>query len=505
MNKTFKIIVVAILSIFSSSFSVSHAQDAEYNLIRQEYKVNSDGTIDIHYRKEIKLLRNRAITAYADKGETFILYNPAIDKLTINESYTIRKDGSRVETPKNAFVDQLPSQCTDCGRYNGIRELAVIHTALEYGCIVVLDYTIHRKTAYIDETLILNQDCPVKRYEITFNICKGCNDHYSIDEKNFDKNIKVINEGNSYRLVATDLPQTYNDSYLPDAKLLYPYIHLNYGNLPASTYDKFAKQNIAEAANTLASLSDTDPIKHVTNIRDFVSDNIRTTDFPMALVDYQISEPRQTFLSCCGTHSDKHALTKALLEQAGFFVEDNGNDLLVTVHENNTPNTYRLSTEVKRAPRLYGAAVDEQRKILVDEELLWQGELIGGKFRQMTLPTVRGTIDIDPARLTSVRTAPLKVRNCDESYHYTIAPPRTPKHLLVKPVNINYRKDGIGSICISIKQNSNGTIDVVRKLNIDVKDGIVTTKQYKDFRKMIQDWNQYKTITIKAQPGKPVK
>ncbi len=115
MKKTFKIIIAVVLfSVFSSSFSVSYAQDAEYNLIRRTFTINSDGTMDISYRKEIKLLRNRAITAYADKGETFILYNPAIDKLTINESYTIRKDGSRVQTPANAFIDQLPIQCVNC-------------------------------------------------------------------------------------------------------------------------------------------------------------------------------------------------------------------------------------------------------------------------------------------------------------------------------------------------------------------------------------------------------
>ncbi|MCR5192580.1 MAG: DUF3857 domain-containing protein, partial [Bacteroidales bacterium] len=111
MKKT-SIISLSVVALFLGFMcSSTFAQDAEYNLIRRTYKVNSDGSLDISYRKEIKLIRNRAITAYADKGETFILYNPAIDNLTINESYTIRPDGSRVQTPANAFIDQLPSQC----------------------------------------------------------------------------------------------------------------------------------------------------------------------------------------------------------------------------------------------------------------------------------------------------------------------------------------------------------------------------------------------------------
>ena len=122
----------------------------------------------------------------------------------------------------------------------------------------------------------------------------------------------------------------------------------------------------------------------------------------------------------------------------------------------------------------------------------------------MTLPTENGSISIDPAFLTSVRKAPLKVRNCNEKYHYTIALPRTPKHTLVKPVDISRTEKGIGTIRICIKQLPTGQIDVIRELSIDVKDGIVTPKQYKAFRRMMQDWKTYKTVTIRAEKGKPI-
>ena len=117
----------------------------------------------------------------------------------------------------------------------------------------------------------------------------------------------------------------------------------------------------------------------------------------------------------------------------------------------------------------------------------------------MVLPTVAGSISIDPARLTSERKAPLLVRNCNEKYTYRISLPRTPNHRLVgKPVDINYTKKGVGSIRISISQEHPGAaVVVVRELSIDVPDGIVTPKQYNDFRQLIQDWNTYKTIMIK--------
>ena len=140
--------------------------DAEYKLIRRSYKTNSDGSMDINFRKEIKMIRNRAITAYADKGETFITFNPQFETLTINECYTIMADGTKVETPENAFVLQLPSECADCGRLNGIREMAIVHTALEYNCMIVLDYTIHRNSSRLGERCTCKEDGPVHRYEV---------------------------------------------------------------------------------------------------------------------------------------------------------------------------------------------------------------------------------------------------------------------------------------------------------------------------------------------------
>ncbi len=501
MNRIFRILTAVVLfSVFSSPFSASYAQDAEYKLIRRTYKINNDGTMDISYRKEIKLLRNRAITAYADKGETFILYNPAIDELRINESYTIRKDGSRVQTPANAFIDQLPSQCENCGRYNGIRERVVVHTALEYDCIIVLDYTIHRKASYLDEEIVLSEDCPVKKYEVIFDSPDNMGSIFTVE--GFDGTTpKQIKDGHTFHCVATNLPQNYNDSYLPNAKTLYPVVHLTFKPyVPdfvcgTGTVDLEAK--ICSQANYLiGELHDNNPMTYVTNIRDYVIDHIRTTDFPMSLVNYEISSPSETFLSACGTPTDKEWLILALIREAGFKAFKEDGHIVVTIQEDGHNMDYTLSATDKRPPRLKDAAIDEQRTIEIEQTLAWQGKNIGGNYTQMTLPTERGSISIDPARLTSNRKAPVKVRNCNEKYHYTLQNAGT---MVGKPVSISRTVNGLGSIKISIKQLGNGAIDVVREINIDVPDGIVTQKQYKAFRKMIQDWNQNKRITTNAK------
>ena len=143
--------ILTSITLLMAFAAIAQSPDAEYNLIRRSYRVNNDGSMDIRFRKEITLLRNRAITAYADKGETFITYNPAFESLTINECYTIDAKGQKVVTPQNAFVLQLPGECTDCGRLNDIREMAIVHTGLEYNCTIVLDYTLHRNTTLLAE------------------------------------------------------------------------------------------------------------------------------------------------------------------------------------------------------------------------------------------------------------------------------------------------------------------------------------------------------------------
>lgn len=501
MNRIFRILTAVVLfSVFSSPFSASYAQDAEYNLIRRTYKINRDGTMDISFRKEIKLLRNRAITAYADKGETFILYNPAIDELRINESYTIRKDGSRVQTPANAFIDQLPSQCENCGRYNGIRERVVVHTALEYDCIIVLDYTIHRKGTYLDEALVLVEDCPVKKYEVIIDLPKDSEQSVGYTVAHGDFKIKTLKDKHTFHQIATDLPQKYIDNYLPAAETLYPTVHISCGKRPSDLAES-SDEKLPEAIYTVGELHDNDQLTYATNIRNYVLDNIHTTDFPLSLVGYKRSSAKETFLSGCGTPADKKRLVAAMLREAGFGAEEYDNGVHVTVHEDGRPMTYNLSTDSKRPARLDGAAIDEQREIDIEQTIPWQGENLGGGYSRMTLPTERGSISIDPARLTSNRKAPVKVRNCNEKYHYTIQNAGT---MVGKPISISRTVNGLGSIKISIKQLGNGAIDVIRELNIDVPDGIVTPKQYKAFRKMMQDWNQYKTVTIRSEKGQPV-
>lgn len=489
MKKSFKIyLIAALFSIFNFEFSISYAQDAVYNLIRRQYTVNTDGSIDIRYRKEIKLLRNRAITAYADKGETFILYNPAIDRLSINESYTLLPNGSRVQTPSNAFIDQLPGGCADCGRYNGLRERVVVHTGLEYNCIVVLDYTIHRQSSILNETIQLTEDCPVKRYEVIIDAPSDMD--LNIVKQNCEGKFDELHDSHRFHLVASNIEQSIIDKYLPDN--IYPSVTVSNGKEPRPKSD-FEPLPIAD--NTIGELFVNDSLKFATAIRDYVTDYFHRVDIPMSLVDYKTVSAAETFRSGCGTAADLRELTVAMLRYAGFRCQPTATGAIVTINENGHDLEYNLVALSKRPPRLDGVAVEDQRTIDVSRILEWNGQNIGGGYSKMALPTENGSLNIDPAFLTSVRTAPLKLRNCDEHYRYSITLPSQAK--LVNPIDKTITKSGIGTMRVTVRQTGDGRIDVIRELNINVADGVVTKSLYKSFRKMMQEWKSYNSIIIK--------
>ena len=130
-------ILFALLCFIAANLS-AQSYEATYHLISKSYTLNEDGSLDYRYRKELQIFTRASFDTY---GETFILYNPEFQTLTINEAYTVRKDGSVVKTPDNAFNPSLPYSCTDCERFNGMREMVVTHTALEYDATIVLEHT----------------------------------------------------------------------------------------------------------------------------------------------------------------------------------------------------------------------------------------------------------------------------------------------------------------------------------------------------------------------------
>lgn len=499
------------------SYSIAqstYTPDAEYKLIRRTYQINADGTLDFSYRKELKLIRNRSITEYADKGETFILYNPKTDSLIINESYTLLPNGKKVNTPPNAFINQLPSECADCDSYHGLREMAIVHTALVPECIIVLDYTIHRsgKTP-IQEQVILAEDCPVLRNEI---IIKSSSNNFYYSENNIPSNaIQKSGEG-YYNLTLTEIPQTHNDPYLPNATALYPTIYIS-NHIDGNTLTDFNALtsdplHISETLQNHLRREKTD--EHIKAIRDHVIDQIRTNQIPPSLIGYRFQTAQNTYNNQCGTPTDKAILLTALYRKAGYQAT-----LIPGIKEINTTAgkenhtikmfdekstgieviadglTYMVYPNKAQKMQLIGAAIDNAHIIDTTRILEWAPKQLADGYLLFEIPQEKSRFNIHPSLLTSKRTSPIKVHPVDEHFQYTIMLPYDVK-MIGKSVKINQSENGIGSIEITIKQIGN-KLTINRHLTITTD--TIKPEQYKEFRELVKLWYSNNKLYFKQK------
>ena len=510
MKKSAIIILLAVFNFQFSIFNSLQAQqtkpDARYKLIRQQYKVNRDGTSEYNYRKEITLIRNRAITAYADKGETFIVYNPAFQHLTINECYTIRKDGSRVQTPKRA------SDCESCGRFNGLIELAIVHTALEYDCTIVLDYTLTSKCDILQEKIQLTQDCPVEKYEIIVNVPRSGKLYSHIDANG--AKIRQLKDGHTLHIEASNLGQTSSDRYLPPAENFYPTI---YFSNTETLSDRMRQMKDLLPASQLLILNTKEKIKksgnHTTHERNlmlvkalhkYVVDNIRTNNISPALLGYASAEPAEVWSSACGTPYEKAQTLAAIFRQAGFYsyvslgeeemLTDDDKKFYIAHGDQSTVTVVVDNEQFHLSPLAKTPFKTVEKSHSTNRDIEWTPTEDNNGYAIYTLPASDNPTGIDLAYLTSKRNTPVQIATCDDQYTYNIH--LTEKATLLNPVEIAYDIEGLGSIQVSVKQNGD---NILVSKHLRIKKSLIDKTSYNDFRQMMINWTYNNTLYLKIK------
>lgn len=157
------------------------ASEAEFRKLSKTYTLRADGSQEVRVQKELTLFTHAAMNSLY--GETFIVYDPDFQKLEIHESYTRQKDGTVIKTPANALVEVLPSAAADAPAYNRLKEMVVVHTGLELGATIVLDYSIVSKAGYLPELDVccpVKELSPIKEYTFRLNVPAGKAVHYEL-------------------------------------------------------------------------------------------------------------------------------------------------------------------------------------------------------------------------------------------------------------------------------------------------------------------------------------
>ena len=145
--------------------------EAEFGKLHKTYILHTDGSQEMRVQKELTLFTHTAMNRLY--GESFIVYNPEFQELKIHESYTRQKDGNIVKTPENAFVEVLPSAAADAPAYNGLKEMVVVHTGLELGATIYLDYSVITRPGYLPELDVCEQIeelSPIREYVLSVSV-----------------------------------------------------------------------------------------------------------------------------------------------------------------------------------------------------------------------------------------------------------------------------------------------------------------------------------------------
>lgn len=504
-----------ILAVFIS-FASSPKYDAVYHLISKEYTLNADGSTDYHFRKELQL---NTIATFDRYGETFIQYNSDFQTLTINEAYTIRKDGSIVKTPDNAFNPSLPYSCTDCERFNTIREMVVTHTALEIGATIVLDYTIHSKNAVIKdvmEKINLYENEPVTRYDVAFTLPANLNAYWESSYQNkisFENNINS-NETRTMQWSFSNLPQNRHEQYLPEDHI--PTLVIS--TISAQQYlSTIAKQNaFMTKSPKLFTETLSDILKNAENVQDsvnairkYINDAIHTNYVEPRLMNHIFASAQTVWSTACGTPIEKDILFHAMLNTAGipssfgFLKEDlNYNttsavlvkmgdqpELFTTDHQY-TFNEDFISLKGRNFPaKLTPIRGKRTYDINIGELTGAAGEPasikdLGRNIYALQLETT-SNYKLKASNISRQRTTPVQVPQSVDSYTYTITLPSSPYSWVTKPYSIT-QKCAFGSLIISVTINNNVMV-VTRELSLD---GVTLKKkgEIQKLRQILGEW-----------------
>lgn len=301
-------------------------RDAEYLQLTKEYTLNRDGSISYHHSHQLKILSHFAFHRLF--GESFIVYNPQMQKLKIHKAETTMADGKVVPSPENAFNKVLPRFAVDAPAYNKFREMVVTHTGLEVGATIALDYTLSSKADYfpalMGEELVL-ADAPAKEMNIIIRVPKGQTlNHRMIGlrtapEITHEKGMDVYHW--TFRPVKARSHERYQpESHIDAPRLVFSTARDQQWILNKLVAQKaFSQQPVAAMmpqVKTLIKDMET-PLEKALAIQKWVVKDVKYYPIPLHYLGFKSRTPVQCFTSNGGTLLEKTLLMTNMMQAAG--------------------------------------------------------------------------------------------------------------------------------------------------------------------------------------------
>ncbi|MBE0638530.1 MAG: DUF3857 domain-containing protein [Bacteroidales bacterium] len=309
------------------TFAQTENADAVYEKLIREYTLENDGSTSFREVKQLKLKTHLSFNRLY--GETFIIYNPEFQKLTINEAYTIMADSTKIETPENAFNEVLPRNAALSATANHLREMVVTHTALEIGATIYLDYTLTSAKGFtpgLMGTVIIEESSPVLDMEVNVKVPPDVELNHRMTGLRTAPEIMVVGSQKVYTWKFTGLQASPKEQFRGKFQPATPRLSFTTAGTTADVVNWITRQQTFnfEMNDQMKSLVDsikakqTDEIKTLLAIQKEVTGNIVYERYDPSWLGYQVRQPVEVWKSNGGSKLEKSILLAALLGYANF-------------------------------------------------------------------------------------------------------------------------------------------------------------------------------------------
>ncbi len=227
-------------------------------------------------------------------------------------------------------MEVLPRTAADAPAYNHLKEMVVVHTGLELGATIYLDYTLTSKPGYLPELDIYNellQTSPVKEYTISLSAPESKPLSYTLQYNNAKPAVTTANGMKTVTWKLQNLPASSRDPFVSAANGDVPFLtattYASNGDALKALYAQFTPasdvQLTAIAENlTEGKKNDTEKLQAILK---HVTENLGYSRLSLPDAGYKIRSASDVIYSAYGTEAEKTNLLNGLLNAAGIKAE----------------------------------------------------------------------------------------------------------------------------------------------------------------------------------------
>ncbi len=322
-----KIFLILLAGWFATAASAQiNDADAVFGKITKTFTLNDDGSTNMRYYKQLRLQSHLSFNQLY--GETFIIYDPTYQSITINEAYTIMADGKRVDAPENAFNEVLPRGAAHSAAFNNLRELVVTHTATEIGATIYLDYTITSQKDFLPALMgneLVQESSPIEEMQIVVKVPAAMDLQHRM--MNLRTASEIVVQGNqkvytwTFKGIAAGRPDYFSGAQLSVPRLLFSTSPKAGAVIDWITrqkaFDYYATDALQKYAATVKSEKQ-DEMKTLLALQNLVANEMAYDHVPPEWNGYRVRTPEEVWLSNGGTQLEKAVLLSTLLNAADF-------------------------------------------------------------------------------------------------------------------------------------------------------------------------------------------